>query len=114
MRKPCDTYGLDWVLQLGKVDRAVRTGRVEVQGRPAEINALIKPHFDAIADTIVAHARTLWGAGVELKAVVVTGGGSHQLAPYIADAFPHTCTTGSDPQFSNVVGYLRAGLRRFG
>jgi plasmid segregation protein ParM len=109
-----DTYDLDWVLQLSKVDRAVREGRIEVQGRPVEINSLVKPHFDAIAETIVAHARTLWGAGLELKAVVVTGGGSHQLVPYIAGAFPHTRTAGSDPQFSNVVGYLRAGLRRIG
>jgi hypothetical protein len=75
-----DTYDLDWVLQLSKVDRAVREGRIEVQGRPVEINGMVKPNFDAIAETIVAHARTLWGAGVELKAIVVTGGGSHQLA----------------------------------
>lgn len=107
-----DAYGLDWVLQLGKVDQAVRAGRVEVQGRPTEITTIVKGHFDAIAETIVAHARTLWGAGVELKAVVVTGGGSHQLTPSIANAFPHTRTSGSDPQFANVVGYLRAGLRR--
>jgi plasmid segregation protein ParM len=107
-----DTYGLDWILRLSKVDRAVRAGRVEVQGRPIEINGLVKPHFDAIAETIVAHARTLWGAGVDLKAVVVTGGGSHQLTPYIAGAFPHTRSASSDPQFSNVIGYLRAGLRR--
>jgi hypothetical protein len=109
-----DTYGLDWTLHLSKVDRAVRQGQVEIQGRPVEIGGLVKHHFDAIADTITAHARTLWGTGLELKAIVVTGGGSYKLVPYIARAFPHTRTAGSDPQFSNVIGYLRAGLRRFG
>jgi plasmid segregation protein ParM len=109
-----DEYGLDWTLHLSKVDRAVRQGQVEIQGRPVEIGDLVKRHFDAIAETITAHARTLWGTGLELKAIVVTGGGSYKLVPYIAKAFPHTRTAGSDPQFSNVIGYLRAGLRRFG
>lgn len=109
-----DRYGLDWTLQLGKVDRAVRAGQVEIQGQPIDIADLVRPHFDAIADTITAHARTLWGAGVDLKAVVVTGGGSYKLAPHIASVYPHTRTVGGDPQFANCLGYLRAGLRKFG
>jgi len=31
----------------------------------------------------------------------------------VRQAYPHTRTVGRDPQFANVTGYLRAGLRRF-
>jgi plasmid segregation protein ParM len=107
-------HGLDWSLHLGKVDQAARARTVEVFGEPVDISDLIEPHLSALADTVISKARSLWSSGVDLKAVVVTGGGSVELAPYIREAFPHTRTVGGDPQFANVIGYLRAGLRRFG
>jgi len=107
-------YGLDWSLQLGKVDQAVRDRAVEVYGDRVNIAGLVEPHLEALADTIVSKPRTLWGAGVDLKAVLLTGGGSLELAPYVRKAYPHTRTVGGDPQFGNVTGYLRAGIRRFG
>lgn len=107
-------YGLDWALQLGKVDRAVRERVVEVYGDRVNIAPIVEPHLEALADTIVSKARSLWGAGVDLKAVVLTGGGSLELAPYVRKAYPHTRTVGGDPQFANCAGYLRAGLRKFG
>jgi len=107
-------YGLDWSLQLSKVDQAVRDRSVEIKGVPVNIAHLVNPHLDALADTIVSRARTLWGAGVDLRAVVLTGGGSLELAPYVRTAYTHARTVGGDPQMANVIGYLRAGLRRFG
>lgn len=107
-------YGLDWSLQLRKVDLAVQRREVEVYGDRQNIVGIVTPHLDALADTLLSKARTLWGGGVELKAVVLTGGGSLELAPYFRKAFPHIRTVPGDPQFANVVGYLRAGLRRFG
>jgi plasmid segregation protein ParM len=107
-------HNLDWGLQLGKVDQAVRARAVEVYGDRVNIAGVIDPHLEALADTIVSKARSLWGSGVDLKAVVLTGGGSLELAPYVRRAYPHTRTAGGDPQFANVTGYLRAGLRRFG
>ena len=106
-------YGLDWSLQLGKVDQAVRERAVEVYGDHVNIAALVDPHLEALADTIVSKARSLWGAGVDLNSVVVTGGGSLELSPYVRKAYPHTRTVGGDPQFANCTGYLRAGLRKF-
>lgn len=106
-------HDLDWVLQLSKVDRAVRDRAVEVRGVRTNIAGIVNPYLEALADTIVSQARTLWGAAADLKAVVLTGGGSLELAPYIRQAYPHTRTVGDDPQFANVTGYLRAGLRRF-
>jgi plasmid segregation protein ParM len=107
-------YGLEWSLQLGKVDRAVRTRTVEPYGDPVNITHLVTPHLEALADTVISKARSLWGGGIELKAVVLTGGGSLEMAPYFRKVFPHVRTVGGDPQFANVTGYLRAGLRKFG
>ena len=107
-------HGLDWGLQLGKVDQAVRGRSVEVYGDRVNIAALVDPHLEALADTIVSKSRSLWGAGVDLKAVVLTGGGSLELSSYVRKAYPHARTVGGDPQFANVTGYLRAGLRKFG
>lgn len=109
-----DQYSLDWTLQLPRVDRAVRERVVEVYGDRVNIAGLVDPHLEALAETIVSKARSLWGGGADLRAVVLTGGGSLELAPYVRRTYPHTRTMGNDPQFANTVGYLRAGLRRFG
>ncbi len=106
-------YGLDWGLKLGKVDKAVRQRSVEIKGDPVNISNSIAPHMESLADTIISKARSLWGEGLDLRAVVLTGGGSLELAPYVRRAYSHTRRVSGDPQFANVTGYLRAGLRRF-
>jgi plasmid segregation protein ParM len=107
-------YGLDWALHLRKVDEAARARKVELAGVWTNIVHLVDPHLEALADTIISKARSLWGAGVDLRAVVLTGGGSHELAPFIRKAYQHTRTVAGDPQLANVTGYLRAGLRHLG
>jgi len=107
-------HDLDWGLQLSRVDRAVRERAVEVYGGRVNIAGLVDAHLDALADTIVSRARTLWGTAADLKAIVLTGGGSLELASHVRKAYTHTRTVGGDPQFANVTGFLRAGLRRFG
>jgi plasmid segregation protein ParM len=106
-------HGLDWGSKLGRVDKAVRERSVEIKGDPVNIAAIVSPHLESLADTIVSKARSLWGEGLDLRAVVLTGGGSLELAPYVRQAYPHSRRVGGDPQFANVTGYLRAGLRRF-
>ncbi len=109
-------HGLDWGLKLGRVDRAVRERAVEVFGDRLNIAGMVDAHLQSLADTITSRARSLpgWGgSGVDLKAILLTGGGSLELAPYVRRAYPHTRTVGGNPQFANATGYLRAGLRKF-
>ncbi|RLC79501.1 MAG: hypothetical protein DRJ03_23395 [Chloroflexi bacterium] len=107
-------YGLNWGQQLGRVDQAVRARSVKVYGEQVDIAGLIGPHIDSLASTILAKARMLWSDGSDLEAVVLTGGGSREIASYLRRVYPHTRMASGDPQFANVMGYLRAGLRRFG
>jgi PRTRC genetic system protein D len=109
-----DEFGLDWTQQLGKVDRALRTGQLELQGRPLDITDRVQPRLQAVAETIISHAHSLWGRGQELRAVIATGGGALLLAPFLEASFPHLRRVEGDPQLANVTGYLRIGLRRFG
>lgn len=105
-------HGLDWTLHLDRVDEAARARSVELYGQPVSIAHLVDEHARDLAETVIARARSLWGSGVDLRAVVVAGGGAHLLAPHLADAYRHTRPV-DDPQWANVTGYLRAGLRRF-
>lgn len=106
-------HDLDWSLQLGKVDLAVRARAVEVYGAPVNIAGIVQPYLEALADTIISKARTLWGPAADLRAIVLTGGGSHELASYVRKVYVHARTVGGDPQYANCTGYLRAGLRLF-
>jgi plasmid segregation protein ParM len=107
-------HKLNWGQKLGKVDRAVRERAVEVKGARVNIAGMVDGHLASLADSIISQAQTLWGGGEDLRAVILTGGGSLELAPYVRKAYPHTRTVGGDPQFANVIGFLRAGLRRLG
>jgi hypothetical protein len=106
-------HGLDWALHLDRVDYAVRARSIELYGEPVNIDRLVDAHIWELAETVIAKARSLWGSGADLRAVVLTGGGAFALDRYIRHVYPHV-RTGADPQWCNVTGYLRAGLRRFG
>ncbi len=107
-------HGIDWGQRLQRVDQAIRARAVEVYGDRVNIAALVDPHVDTLADALVSNARTLWGSGADLTAVVLTGGGAHEVAPAFRKVYPHVRTAWGDPQFTNVTGYLRAGIRQAG
>jgi len=107
-------YDLDWTLQLGRLDRAVRERAVEVYGERTDISHIVDPHLRDVAEAITAAAQSLpgWGGGAGLRAVVLTGGGSRLLGDYVNQAYPHARRSGERPELDNVTGYLRVGLRR--
>lgn len=107
-------YDLEWTLQLGRLDRAVRDKEVEVYGERVDISHFVEPHLEDVAEAIVAAAQSLpgWGGGAALKTVVLTGGGSYLLGEYVRRVYPHTRSSSERPELDNVTGYLRAGVRR--
>jgi len=112
-----ERFGLDWTNRLSEVDRAVRARSVTVKDQVHDISDIVEAHVGPLAASIVSKARSLslWRAGgIELRAVVVAGGGSKDLYPYIVKAFSHARVAEGDPQLANVTGYLRVGLLRFG
>lgn len=106
-------FDLDWIGQLGRVDHAVRDRSVEVYGEQVDIATIVDHHLNDLGQTIVSKALSLWDYGADLKAVIVTGGGSLEITRYLQAVYPHAQRVAGDPQFANVEGFLRAGLRRF-
>ncbi len=108
-------YDLDWTQQIGRVDEAVVSRSVTIYGEPKDISEIVDPHVQGTAEAIVKAAQSLpgWGSGVDLRAVILTGGGSQLLGSHIVQVYPH-CRLGRNPQLDNVTGYLRSGLRRWG
>jgi len=112
-----ERFGLDWTDRLTEVDRAVRARSVDVKNEVHDISDIVEAHIGPLAASIVSKARglSLWRAGgIELRAVVVAGGGSAALYPHIVKAFSHARAADGDPQLANVTGYLRVGLLRYG
>jgi PRTRC genetic system protein D len=110
-----DEYDLDWTRQLGRVDEAVRDRQVMVYGETRDVSHIVDPHLHDTAEAIVKAVQSLpgWGSGVDLKAVILTGGGSHLLGGTIGEAYPQSRVC-EEPQMANVTGYLRSGIRRWG
>jgi len=108
-------YGLDYTNNLTRVDKeAVRARTVKVKGVPVNVAHIVEPHIADLADTLISQARSLWGEGEDLHAVVLTGGGSVELARFFQQVYSHLRLPGGDVQLANVTGFLRAGIRRFG
>lgn len=109
-RSILDTFGLD--LKLHEVDQAVRQGRVTVFGEVHEIDWLVEPALDAVAEEVLAQAGTLWGDGRDLSAILVTGGGAIALNERIGRRYGHARML-DDAPVANVRGFERYGRRRW-
>ena len=82
-----DAYGLE--LTPHQVDRALNAGEVRVRGTAMPLKEMIDPAVAEVRAAIIARARDLWGEGVSLDAILVTGGGAAHLYELIRDVYPH-------------------------
>lgn len=109
-REILDQYGLE--LSLHNIDTCVRTRSVRVYGARQDIGPLVDSVLEGVAEEIVSKARTLWGEGRDLDAVMVTGGGAEALEPYFHQVYPHARVV-PEPTMANVRGYLKYARRVF-
>jgi plasmid segregation protein ParM len=109
-RSLLDTFGLD--LRMHEVDRAVRCGHVSVFGEQRDIQWLVDPAVEAVAEEVLAQARTLWGDGRELESILISGGGAMILGEIICRHYPHARVL-VDAPMANVRGFERYGRRKW-
>jgi plasmid segregation protein ParM len=100
-------------LDLPAVEEVARAGAITRFGERLDIGPLYKEGLTAVSGEILAQATTLWGAGQELAAVLLTGGGAIPFAEHVRQVFPHVRLV-PQPQLSNALGFYRYGLRQFG
>lgn len=109
-REILDQYGLE--LTLHNIDACVRTRSVRVYGARQDIGPLVDSVLEGVAEEIVSKARTLWGEGRDLDAVMVTGGGAEALGRYFHQVYPHARVV-PDPAMANVRGFFKYANRVF-
>ncbi len=103
-----DAYGLE--LTPHQVDRALETGEVRVRGTPMPLQAMMAPAIDEVRAAIIARARDIWGEGVSLDTILVTGGGAAHLYELIRAVYPHARLL-DDAFWANAEGFYRFGRR---
>ena len=104
-------YGLDY--ELHQIDRILRDGlTVTVEGQDRNIEDLVRPAVDALAEQVIAFARERWGKARDFKRIMLTGGAYH-IADAVKRVYPHTLVL-AEPHLGNVRGYLKYAVRKFG
>lgn len=101
-------YRLD--LTLHEVDQAVRNGSARVKGEPISLEPLLAPAVRDLELAVVAKARDLWGEGVNLDAMLITGGAAPQLAGALRAIYPQARLM-ADSFWANAEGFYRFGQR---
>jgi plasmid segregation protein ParM len=90
---------------------AMRRGWLVIDGEKQRLNGLASNRLDPVARAIEAEARTLWNISA-LSAVVLAGGGSLALQPWLEPRFKQALYA-PDAAMANAAGFVRYGLRRW-
>ena len=93
-----------------EVDQAIQEKSVRVRGETVSLESLITPATTDIKTAIIARARDLWGAGVNLDMVLVSGGGAPHLYDAIRQVYPHARLV-TNAFWANAEGFYRFGRR---
>ena len=103
-----DAYGLD--LTQHQIDRALNAGAVRVRGTAIPLQDMMEPAIAEVRSAIIARARDLWGEGVSLDTILVTGGGAVHLYDLIHEVYPHARLL-DEAFWANAEGFYRFGRR---
>jgi plasmid segregation protein ParM len=107
-RELSSRYRLD--LTLHEVDKAIRNGSARVKGEPINLEPLLAAAVRELEMALVAKARDLWGEGVSLDAMLITGGAAPQLAGAIQAIYPQARLV-PNSFWANAEGFYRFGQR---
>lgn len=107
-RNIADQFGLE--MSLHEVDKALMLGQFTVRDQPHAIEPLARPHLNMVSDAVMATARELWGTGLDLHRILITGGGGKLFQAQIKAVYPHAQLL-ENPFWANVRGFYRYGQR---
>lgn len=98
-----DSYGIK--KEVYELDRVVNDGFIKVFGEKKDVRPAISRCLKELASEVEAKARTLWGDGVDIDRVIVTGGGAVALKDYL-NLYKHARVI-PGPQIANARGYMK-------
>lgn len=100
-------------IELFRLYDAVARGTIKIKGKRYDITGLVKQAFSALASRVATEANRLWADDWDVDAIVLTGGGSAVLAPYVTPLLEGEVIpmpTDQDARLNNVLGYWKYGM----
>lgn len=112
VREKLNTYYPNLDLRDSEITKAIIEHRVKMYGNDYSISEMCIESIEPFADTIIASATQLWNSGASIDRILLTGGASAFVYPFIKSKYPHV-THVQEPIYSNVVGYYKFAKRIF-
>ena len=90
---------------------AIVARRLSYFGRDVDLTTVVEKAIKTLSDRVISAASQLWGAGADLRSILVTGGGAHLLGDHIRAHFSRHegVTVLDEPVYANAAGYYRFG-----
>lgn len=79
-------------------------------GKDIDVTGIVNQAIVPFAETIIASATQLWNSGASLDRILLTGGASKFVYPFIVEKYPHVMMV-DDPVACNVIGYYKFARR---
>ena len=104
-------------IELYRMFRFIESDLVKIRGKEYNISNLKKRVFTHAAEAIANDVNQLWENDWDMDTIILSGGGSMELAPFIQ---PHIhgnvmpILRGVDSRLNNVQGYLKFGRYKWG
>jgi len=99
-------------IEIYRLYKAVETGSIKIRGKEYNISKLRDQVFSHSAGVIANDIERLWAEDWDIDTIVLTGGGSMELAPYLQPLIAGNViplNNKIDARLNNVQGYFKYG-----
>jgi plasmid segregation protein ParM len=99
-------------IELYRIFDFMESGTIKIRGKEYNLSNLKKKVYTHAATAIAADVNRLWEDDWDIDSIILTGGGSMELAPFIQSQVQGNVIpipNGVDARLNNVQGYLKFG-----
>lgn len=99
-------------IELYRLYEAVTRGTIKIRGSRYDITGLVQQAFQQLAARIAVEVNRLWADDWDIDCIVLTGGGSATLEPFLRPLLQGDVLAmplDQDARLNNVAGYLKYG-----
>jgi plasmid segregation protein ParM len=104
-------------VELYRIHKFVESGMIKIKGKEYNISNLKKRVYTHAASAIAADLNRLWENDWDIDSIILSGGGSVELAEYLAPNIEGNVIPipkNIDARFNNVQGYCKFGRYKWG
>ena len=103
-------------IELYRMYKAVESGSISIRGQKYNIAALRDQAHSLLAGKMAEVINKLWAQDWDIDTIILTGGGSNELAKYLEPLIPGNVIpsqNNGDARLNNVQGYVKYGKHRW-